>query len=185
MPIATSRYTASVRRFFDARYLGYALAAAALDLISKQAAVSWLGDREVELGSHFGLMLVFNTGGAGGYSVGPTTWYLNVLVTAAAIVIMSVIAADLSRFHRLGAVALGLVAGGALGNLASMLVGPAGVADFLALHLTDRSIIFNVADLCLWTGALMLIPVVFYLGRAIRLERSKQRTDKGVSTATA
>ena len=104
-------------------------------------------------------------------------------MTALAIVIMSVIAADLGRFHRLGAIALGIVTGGAIGNLGSMLAGPAGVADFLALHLSDRSIIFNVADIALWTGASMLIPVVILLVRAIRAERQAKSVGATVAAA--
>jgi lipoprotein signal peptidase len=182
MPSLNANANTSLRRFFDARYVGWALAAAAVDLFSKQVAASLLGNSEVLFTQRFGLLLVFNTGGAGGYSIGPATWYLNVFVTAAAILIMSVIAADLSRFHKLGALSLGLVAGGAIGNLASMLSGPAGVADFLALHFEDRSIIFNFADVSLWTGALMLIPVVLSLARAIRTEREEKR-GKRVATA--
>jgi len=162
------------RRFLDQRYILVALSALLLDLITKQAASTLLGNDTVSLGDRFGLMLVFNTGGAGGYSIGPATWYLNVLVTAGAIMIITAIAADLGRFHKLGAIALGLVAGGAMGNLASMLAGPAGVADFLALHFEERSIVFNVADLLLWSGALLLTPVVLMLVRAIRVERSSQ-----------
>ena len=68
--------------------------------------------------------------------------------------------------------ALGLVSGGALGNLASIVAGPKGVADFLAVRLTQNvTMVANVADLFLWSGALMLIPVAITVLRMARAER--------------
>jgi lipoprotein signal peptidase len=160
--------------YWDRRFAVCAALAAAVDLLTKQLAVSMLGEREIAIGERLGLVLVWNTGGPGGYSLGPTLSLLNIVMTAIAVMIMSMIAADLGRVHRLGAIALGIVTGGAVGNLASMVAGPAGVADFLAIHLTDRSIVFNVADIALWSGAMMLIPVVILLLRAIRTERKNK-----------
>jgi lipoprotein signal peptidase len=53
-----------------------------------------------------------------------------------------------------------------------MLWGPPGVADFFAIQLTpDSTMIMNVADLALWSGSLLLLPVVATLAKAIRAER--------------
>jgi signal peptidase II len=154
-------------------YLFAAAIAASADLLTKFVAVRMLGEeRVVELFGRLSLMVVFNTGSAGGVMIGPYTWQLNVLVTLAAIVLISSVARPLIAVDRRAAVALGMVAGGAAGNLASMLLGPNGVADFLALRLAgDRVIVMNVADLCLWLGALALLPVVHSLFKAIRAER--------------
>lgn len=157
-------------------FAGYALAAAvaaAADLLSKFVAVQALGEEKlVELFGRLSLMVVFNTGSAGGIMIGPYTWQLNVVVTLAAIVLISSVAKPLIAVDRRAMVALGVVAGGAAGNLGSMLLGPSGVADFLALRLGgDHTIVMNVADLCLWGGALALTPVVLSLLKAIRAER--------------
>lgn len=173
----------TARRYWDSRFAACALIASAVDLATKQLAVSFLGGREIEITERLGLLLVWNTGATGGYELPPVLWYLNVAMTAIAVLIMSAIAADLGRFHRLGAIALGIVTGGALGNLASMVAGPAGVADFVALHLSDRSIIFNLADVALCSGAALLIPVVFLLARAIRAEREQKSRQSAVAPA--
>jgi lipoprotein signal peptidase len=157
--------------------------AAVADLATKQLAVSLLGSREIALGEGFSLMVVWNIGGPGGGAFGPTMWLSNVVMTTLAVIIMSVVAADLGRFNKLGAIALGLVTGGALGNLASMVAGPAGVADFLALHLADRSIVFNVADIALWSGAVLQVPVVVLLLRAIRSERENKSRHTTIAAA--
>jgi lipoprotein signal peptidase len=69
--------------------------------------------------------------------------------------------------------ALALICGGAVGNLLSMLLGPEGVADFLAFRLSSNTtIVANVADFFLWGGAAMLGPVVLVLVRMVRAEQS-------------
>jgi lipoprotein signal peptidase len=53
--------------------------------------------------------------------------------------------------------ALGLLIGGALGNLQSRVVSPRGVVDFIDLGLGSRRFyLFNVADLAIVTGACIL-----------------------------
>jgi signal peptidase II len=153
-------------------YSAVAAIAAGADLLTKQAAVSMLGDRVIPLLDRLSLMLVWNTGSAGGVMVGPYTWQLNVITTVMALVLITSVASALIAVDRRATLALGLIAGGAIGNLASMLAGPEGVADFLALQLSSElTIVMNVADLALWLGALSLAPVVVTLVRAIRAER--------------
>ncbi|MEO7520758.1 MAG: signal peptidase II [Gemmatimonas sp.] len=161
-----------------AAYALVAITAASADLVSKFVAVRLLGeDAVVELFGRLSLMVVFNTGSAGGVMIGPYTWQLNVMVTLAAIVLITSVAKALIAADRRAMLALGLVAGGALGNVASLLVGPNGVADFLALRLTaDRTIVMNVADLALWSGALALLPVILTLLKAIRAEHRARGT---------
>ena len=150
-------------------YVTGAVAVAALDLLTKQLAFLLVGEKVIHLFGASSLMVVFNTGGAGGVSVGPYTWHFNVLVTMVAIALISSIAAALIRVDRKALAPLCLVGGGALGNLSSMLWGPPGVADFLAYRLPrGTSIVMNVADIALWSGALLLLPVVVTLVRAIR-----------------
>lgn len=155
------------------RYLGIAGAACGVDLLTKDIAVRSLGETGlVTLTERLSLTLVWNTGAAGGVSIGPFTWLLNVVVTVLALgLVMSVVRAMASVDAR-SIVALGLVSGGALGNLASIVAGPRGVADFLAVRLTDDlTMVANVADLFLWAGALALAPVGATLLRMARQAR--------------
>lgn len=152
-------------------YAAVALVAGLVDWGTKVMAVHFLTGNSQLLGSRFALHLVFNTAGAGGMSWGPHTWLINVVITLFAVLMISVVVGPLAAIDYRASWALGLVAGGATGNLVSMISGQEGVADFLAVRFNDSAIIANVADLALWTGALMLVPVVGSLLRAIRVER--------------
>ena len=167
--------TAGEARMALGWYLGTAAAAGLLDWATKFWAVNSLADSSRILGEHFALYLVYNTGGAGGVSWGPYTWIINVCVTMVAVVMISLVVGPLAKVDRRAAVALGLVAGGATANLVSMMAGAEGVADFLAFRFSGRAVIANVADLALWSGALLLLPVVRNLVQAIRDERTTRR----------
>ena len=155
------------------RFLALAAVVAGIDLLSKAVAAGALSNaRVVTLGERIGFMLVYNTGTAGGLSIGPYTWAVNVLVTLGAIAMVLRIVQALADVDPRSTLPLALVTGGAAGNLASMMVGPQGVADFIAVQITQSStMILNVADLFLWSGALLLVPVVVRLVNAVRAEQ--------------
>ncbi len=152
-------------------YLAIAAGVGLLDWVTKALAVTFLTNHTQVVTDRLALMIVFNTGGAGGMSWGPHTWLINVCVTAVAVLMISLVVTPLARVDRRALLALGLVAGGATGNLVSMVLGPEGVADFLAIRFSDSAVVANLADLALWSGALLLIPVVRSLLMAIRAER--------------
>jgi len=156
------------------RFLTLAVIAGLADLLSKGLATSLLQVGEVvALTSRVGLMLIYNTGVTGGASLGPFTGLLNVLTTCGAIAMVVWIVRPLAVVDPRATTALSLVTGGAFGNLASMLAGPEGVADFLALRVGgSATVVMNVADLLLWSGALMLAPVVLTLLRAVRKQNA-------------
>lgn len=167
-------------RSADPVYRRFALIAglaALTDLATKEWAVRGLGEHGlVPLTERFSLFLVWNTGVAGGASVGPFTWLLNVLVTVAALYLVLTVVRPLAAVHPISVTSLGLVSGGAVGNLASMMAGPPGVADFLAVRVSDSTtMVANVADLHLWTGALLLAPVAVKLLQRLRDERAQRR----------
>ena len=133
------------------------MAVLALDLVSKLLAVRELSDREpvVLLGGALTLRLVRNPGAAFGMAQG-----LTVVLTAVAVVVVVVI---LRMARRLSsgwwALALGLVLGGALGNLADRLFRSPGpgrghVVDFLEL---PRWPVFNVADSAIVVAGLLMV----------------------------
>jgi len=159
------------------RYVGIAVAACGVDLLTKEIAVRSLGETGwVLLTDRLSLTLVWHTGAAGGTSIGPFTWLINVVVTVLALgLVMSVVRA-MAAVDARSTLALGLVSGGAVGNLASIVAGPVGVADFLAVRLSDDlTMVANVADLFLWAGALTLVPVGATLVRMARAERRAAR----------
>ena len=137
-------------------------ACVALDQLSKLAARALLdpGRRYSFLGDVFRLELVRNPGAflSLGASLPPRirsavfTWGVLVLVLGAA----------WAALHRPGsrrtAVAAALVAGGGLGNLWDRLAAHGFVTDFLNLGIGGlRTGVFNVADLAIVGGALLLL----------------------------
>ena len=170
--VAVSNATSGVR----ARFLLLAAIAASADLITKALATGLLRDgNTVSISDRLAFVLVYNTGGAGGLMMGPNTWGINVAITSLAILMVMRIVVPLSAVAPRATMALGLVTGGAVGNLASMLAGPNGVADFLAVRVSDSTtMVMNGADLLLWSGALCLVPVVTRLIGAVRAERAER-----------
>lgn len=172
-------HASRVQSLFDtvrARFIGITVVVAAVDLLAKEIAVRSLGSAGiVPFSDRFSMFVVFNTGSAGGVQVGPFTWHLNVLVTVLALGLIASVVQAMAAVDRRATRALALVAGGAVGNLLSMLFGPEGVADFLAIRLTSgTTIVANVADFALWAGAAMLAPVALLLLRMARAERAER-----------
>jgi lipoprotein signal peptidase len=119
------------------------------------------------------LTLVHNDAAAFGISLGPYTFQLNLIVKLVAIGLMLAACRDLARIDRDAPLALGLIVGGALGNLASLLLHPAGVVDFIALGLGDgQELVLNGADIAAYAGLGLLGRTVW---RVIVLARSPAR----------
>jgi signal peptidase II len=77
---------------------------------------------------------------------------------------------------RLTAVALGLIAGGAVGNAIDTFLHP-GVADFILFHITTATIhfnwyVFNLADAAIVAGVAGLLYESLLGGRAVKAPRS-------------
>ncbi len=153
------------------RFIAWASLAVIADLGTKFWAVSALSERTIVLTDWFSMMLIFNTGVAGGASIGPHTWLINVLGTFATVLLVMSVVLPLARVDRRAAMAMGLIAGGASGNLASIIGEPRGVPDFLAQQIGDSIVVFNIADVALWIGAAILIPITVGLVTVIRKER--------------
>ena len=129
----------------------------ALDLATKLVAVRELSDREpvVLLGGALTLRLVRNPGAAFGMAQG-----LTVVLTAVALVVVVLILRMARRLSSsLWAAALGLVLGGATGNLADRLFrapapGRGHVVDFLEL---PRWPVFNLADSAIVVAGVLMV----------------------------
>jgi signal peptidase II len=137
--------------------LGVALLAIILDQISKPLMRDWLASGDRQLTPFLSLVSAWNKGI--GFSMltmsqasGPY------LLSGLALVIAAVMLAWLFRTHRLlPALSLGLIVGGALGNVIDRLRLGA-VFDFIDLHLAGYHWpAFNLADSALSIGVVLLI----------------------------
>jgi signal peptidase II len=130
-----------------------------LDLTTKivvQRTLTLYEQRDV-LGTFLRLTYIYNPGAAFGINLGPySRWIflaLSVLVLAALFGMFAFTPAK----DRLRIGAIGLVCGGALGNLVDRIKSESGVVDFLDVGIgTVRWPVFNVADMALTVGAIIL-----------------------------
>jgi signal peptidase II len=144
------------------------------DLMTKQVALLWIGALEPKVSSFIRFGVVHNDKGAFGLTAGAYTWELSLALTLAALVLIVPVARDLARIDRRAPIALGLIAGGALGNLVSLLLSPAGVVDFIAVQRADGAgIVLNVADIGAYAGVAMLMRTTAMVIAAIRQNRQQ------------
>ena len=135
-----------------------ALFVIAADQLSKYFVLSWLGVRAYEpLTSFFSVVRAWNTG----VSFSMLNNYGNIgayLLSAMAVIIVLMLLHWLRKEeNRLTQAALGLIMGGALGNVIDRLRFGA-VFDFLDVHVGDLHWpAFNVADSCICIGAAIII----------------------------
>jgi signal peptidase II len=128
-----------------------------LDQATKHWALQDLQNGPIEVIGSLRLNLAFNTGAAfsGGTGLGPV-----IAVMVAIIVVVLIVQRHRVIHSSLGAVAVGMIAGGALGNLSDRLLragdGLLGgaVVDFIDLQWWP---IFNVADAAVVLGGIALV----------------------------
>ena len=139
------------------RLLAWALAAfvIALDQATKQLAVARLTDGAVDVVWTLKFRLTFNSGMAfgAGASLGP-------LIAIGAFVIVIFLAKSVSRQpHVVNQVAIGVLVGGATGNLIDRIFRSPGVLRGAVIDFIDFGWfpVFNVADMAINLGAAMLI----------------------------
>jgi len=170
------------RRRLVATLVGLAAVTLVLDQATKAWALAGLdeGVRHPVLGDLLGLQLLFNPGAALGLATG-TTWLLTVVAITVVVVIIRV-----SR--RLGStgwtIALGLLLGGALGNLVDRLIRDPGVfmghvVDFIAY---GDLFVGNVADIAIVAaaGLLMLLSLM-----GVRLDGTRERREEPATDGAA
>ena len=143
-----------------------------LDVATKVAVVAELeGQRTLELlGGQLLIRVTRNPGAAFSFAEGAT-----VLFTSVAIAVVVVIVRVSRRLHSRGwAVALGLLLGGATGNLVDRLLrspgpGRGAVVDFIDFQVWPS---FNVADSAIVVGGLLAVLLSF---RGIEVDGSRSR----------
>ena len=108
------------------------------------------------------LTLVHNPGAAFGLSLGPHSRWIFTALTLAALVVLWRLYRATPSGEQLRPLALGLVVGGALGNLINRLWSTRGVVDFIDVGIGPyRWPTFNVADIGVTIGALALAWVLW------------------------
>ena len=152
-----------MRRRGVAVLFGAAAGVYLLDRATKAWAERRLPGRPIEVVTGV-LTLRFTTNSGGAFSLGERSPWVFV---AATVVVSILIVATAFRHRRpLASAALGLVLGGALGNLTDRIVrGPrlsGRVVDFVDLHVWP---VFNVADSAIVVGAIILVASSFMEGR--------------------
>ena len=171
------------KRTPGARWLGIAAAigVVALDLASKWWVLEHVmrPPRVIELTGFFNLVVVWNRGVSFGLfnTASPyTAWILS----AIALVIVATLAIWLGRAERTFLIAaIGLVIGGALGNVIDRLRFGA-VFDFLDLHAAGYHWpAFNAADSAITVGAVMLVVDSLFMGPKNHKLKGHETTESG------
>lgn len=136
--------------------LGVAAVVVTLDQLSKSWAVHRLAQGQIHVAWKLDLILSYNSGSAFGLAQG----WAPVVGALAALVVVGLLAAVRGVRRDAVALALGLVLGGALGNLADRVFrGHHGaVVDFIALHFWPT---FNVADSCITVGVILTVALLW------------------------
>ena len=161
----------------------------ALDVVTKGFAERLLAPQRIPhevLGSWVRLTLVYNPGAAFGLHLGAQSRWIFTALTLIALVILGRLYLATSRGDTPRTLALALVCAGALGNLLDRLRSELGVVDFLDVGFGDaRWPTFNVADMAVSTGAVLLAWVLWQEDRAAVAQDSAARVSSPVVAAGA
>ena len=133
---------------------------ALLDVATKAIAVQALSPQRVPhdpFGNVVRFTLVYNPGAAFGLHVGPYSRWIFFTVALVAVFVLARMSRSAPPGDRFRQLALGLVAGGAAGNLLDRIRSSRGVVDFLDVGIGAlRWPTFNVADIAVSCGAIAL-----------------------------
>jgi len=142
------------------------VAVVASDVVTKAIAVKTLDvprvPREV-IGDWLRFTLVYNPGAAFGLHVGEHSRWVFMALTVIALGILGRLYLNTREGDMPRSVALALVCAGALGNLIDRVRSGRGVVDFIDIGVgATRWPTFNVADMAVSTGAVLLAWVLWY-----------------------
>ncbi|MGI9077743.1 MAG: signal peptidase II [Gemmatimonadaceae bacterium] len=154
-PFQPAHAVAKARVFWPA--FGLVLA---LDIVTKYFAVRMLPAAHVPrpvIGELLRFTLAYNRGAAFGTDVGEWSRWIFTAVAILILVFLAQAYRDADVSDGLRALALGLVCGGAVGNLIDRLRSALGVIDFIDIGIgSARWYTFNVADMGVSIGAMLL-----------------------------
>jgi signal peptidase II len=165
-------------------FWGVGVGVVILDLITKNAVVDRLpAGRQIHVvGDWVTLQLVHNQGAAFGIHVGDYSRVVFTALALLALVVLGAMVRQTGASHRVRLVALGLVCGGAVGNLIDRIRSSKGVVDFIDVGIGQlRWPTFNVADMAVTCGAITLALVLWAEGRHVEEQPPEQ--EKGAAPA--
>jgi signal peptidase II len=135
------------------------------DIVTKAIAVYALQPRGFPhplIGEWVRLTLVYNPGAAFGLSVGSWSRVFFIALTCVAVPVLWRLYKATRPFDNARVLALALVMAGALGNVIDRLRSADGVVDFLDIGIgAMRWPTFNIADIAVTTGAILLSVVLW------------------------
>lgn len=154
---------------------GIAISVLVLDQLTKAVALTELAGREpIELlGGLLTLRLVFNPGAAFGIGQGYTVVLTAVMITVAIVILR--VARNLASTW--WAAALGLLLGGALGNLGDRLFRAPGPFEGHVIDFIDSpfTLVFNLADSAITSAGVVMIVLTF---RGVHLDGTRGSDDR-------
>lgn len=152
-----------------------AIAIVVIDQVSKLIASSLLiYNQSVSIIPYLiNFRLVYNTGAA--WSIlSDHHWILALISVIATIgLIYFVIKKVNFKEHKILSIALSMLLGGCIGNMIDRLFFEKGVIDFIELAFMNFPV-FNVADLCLTTGVIMLMVHLLFLDKDAVFKKNDQ-----------
>ena len=155
------------------------IAVVGVDVLTKAIAVETLGIARVPhdvISDYVRLTLVYNPGAAFGLHVGEYSRWVFLALTVGALLILGRLFVSSHPSDRTRIISLALVCGGAIGNLIDRIRWEHGVVDFLDIGFGDaRWPTFNVADMAVSTGAILLAWVLWGEERSERAAASVSR----------
>lgn len=143
------------RRLFWAVALAVVLADLASKLVAEATLLRSASVRV--LGDFFQLRLVYNPGAAFGLHLGAYSRWIFFGIAVVAVIVLVRMSRSAGPGDRFRQFALGLICGGAVGNLIDRVRSPFGVVDFLDFGIGNlRWWTFNLADVAVSCGAIAL-----------------------------
>ena len=140
-----------------------------LDQITKLFVLDFLRDGSILINNNFNLVLVYNTGIS--FSLFQMNSYSGQLILASlgGLIVIFLFLWLLKLKNVFHSLALGLIIGGALGNIFDRII-RGGVIDFIDLHIFDYHWpAFNFADSAIVVGALGIIYKGFFKNKTKKI----------------
>ena len=149
----------------------------ALDVTTKSLAVTYLAPQYVPhevLGESVRLTLAYNSGASFGIGVGAYSRIVFTALALLALVILGQLYRTAAPGDRSRGAALALICGGAVGNMLDRVRSSRGVVDFIDLGIGEaRFYTFNVADVAITTGAVLLAWILWQEDRTQALASAR------------
>ena len=134
------------------------------------------------IGERLTLRLVYNPGAAFGNNVGEHSRWVMMALALVALVVLGAMVYQTSPSQRFRIFTLGLVCGGAVGNLIDRFRSARGVVDFIDIWIGRfHWPTFNVADMAVSCGAIALAVILWSEGK----QQQEEVVEEPVTSAKA